>query len=42
LIEVLETIKASGGVKKFMDLAEAMTVTATETTAVTSTDDIPY
>ncbi len=41
-IEVLAVIKELGGVKKFRDLAEAMTVTATETTTVTSTDDIPY
>ena len=34
VLEVLEVIKESGGVKKFKDLAEAMTAT--------STDDIPF
>ena len=34
--EVLDVIKELGGVKKFKDLAEAMTTTAT------STDDIPF
>jgi plastocyanin len=34
MIEVLDVIKASGGVKKFKDLAEAMTATGT--------DDIPF
>jgi hypothetical protein len=34
MIEVLDVIKAAGGVKKFKDLAEAMTAT--------STDDIPF
>ena len=34
VLEVLEVIKESGGVKKFKDLAEAMTAT--------STDAIPY
>ncbi len=37
VIEVLEVIKALGGVKKFKDLAEAMTVPATATN-----DDIPF
>jgi uncharacterized membrane protein YvbJ len=40
--EVLAVIKEMGGVKKFKDLAEAMTVSGTEATTVTSTDDIPY
>jgi len=30
MTEVLDVIKASGGVKKFKDLAEAMSVTATD------------
>ncbi len=34
MTEVLEVIKETGGVKKFRDLAEAMTATAT--------DDIPF
>jgi len=34
VIEVLEIIKEAGGVKKFKDLAEAMTVP--------STDEIPF
>jgi len=34
VIEVLDVIKASGGVKKFKDLAEAMTAT--------ETNDIPF
>jgi len=34
MIEVLDVIKAAGGVKKFKELAEAMTAT--------STDDIPF
>ena len=38
VLEVLEVIKELGGVKKFKDLAEAMTVTET----ATSTDDIPF
>jgi hypothetical protein len=40
VLEVLEVIKELGGVKKFKDLAEAMTVTATDTDA--ETDGIPY
>ena len=36
VLEVLDVIKELGGVKKFKDLAEAMTTTAT------STDDIPF
>ena len=34
MTEVLDVIKETGGVKKFRDLAEAMTATAT--------DDIPF
>jgi hypothetical protein len=40
--EVLAVIKEMGGVKKFKDLAEAMTATGTEGTTVTSTDAIPF
>ncbi len=40
--ELLAVIKEMGGVKKFKDLTEAMTVSGTEATTVTSTDDIPY
>ena len=40
VLEVLDVIKELGGVKKFKDLAEAMTATTTATT--TSTDDIPF
>jgi hypothetical protein len=40
--EVLAVIKELGGVKKFRDLAEAMTVTRTEATTVTGTDAIPF
>ena len=39
MTEVLAVIKECGGVKKFRDLAEAMTVTET---AATSTDEIPF
>jgi len=38
MTEVLAVIKDCGGVKKFKDLAEAMTVTET----ATSTDALPY
>ena len=38
--ELLDVIKELGGVKKFRDLAEAMSVTAAM--PVTATDDIPY
>ena len=40
--EVLAVIKEMGGVKKFKELAEAMTATGTEGTTVTSTDAIPF
>jgi hypothetical protein len=40
--EVLSLIKELGGVKKFKDLAEAMTVTGTEATTLTSTDEVPF
>jgi predicted flavoprotein YhiN len=42
VIEVLDAIKELGGVKKFRDLAEAMTVPATDAAMVTSDDAIPY
>ncbi len=40
--EVLAVIKEMGGVKKFRDLADAMSVTGTEGTTVTSTDEVPF
>ena len=40
--QVLEVIKELGGVKKFRDLAEAMTVTEMETATAASTDDLPF
>ena len=40
--EVLAVIKELGGVKKFRDLADAMSVTGTEGTTVTSTDEVPF
>jgi hypothetical protein len=39
--EVLSVIKEMGGMKKFKDLAEAMTVTATEAMTATGTDEVP-
>ncbi len=42
VMEVLAVIKELGGVKKFKDLAEAMTVTGTAATTVTDTDAIPF
>jgi hypothetical protein len=40
VLEVLAVIKELGGMKKFKDLAEAMTVTATESNA--ETDGVPF
>jgi len=40
VLEVLNVIKELGGVKKFRDLAEAMTVA--ETPSMAATDDIPF
>jgi hypothetical protein len=42
VMEVLAVIKELGGMKKFRDLAEAMTVTLSEATMVTDTDVIPF
>ena len=40
--EVLAVIKDLGGVKKFKELAEAMTVPVSEGATITGTDAIPF
>ena len=42
MTEVLEVIKELGGVKKFKELAEAMSVIDTDIVSVTETDDLPF